>query len=541
MQFGSLTLPYSASAILLFVFFITLLAKAQKTPKVVYFIISLFFLWEWTTSEVILTFASDELQKRLGYCMTNLGICFFPSFLMLFAVCYAIKRPPAALIIALLAVSSFFYGAVLTNSSHMLYYTSFSLYDVERGPLFWCRTAFSYASLLVFMVLVIYRRFKDKTSSKTEYTLLICAMVIPLVTNILYLATPISKGADITTISLSATVILLLFACYNTDFLDINAVALDSIPDALELGIVIYNRRGRITYANDIFYSMSAKAKLPQKDLSADMLCDIIMKSNPDTDIMKNSIDHASIKLDDMCFQLTSIEIISKIGGHAATMLIFSDVTAATRKVERLQASAHQTETSDSPQSIRRLFAKLESPALSTLSEMKTVLRHVRYEYKENRVTDIETHLDDLIEANEICIDSVRDILSAASSIGTTPLIMCIKQMVSEQHGIEVILDIDGSDRDEFIPLSENITGICRGIISTAIRYSAAAAIRLSLNLKPDSIVIDTEFICSKEEYDTVIHEIGTLSDKLDELNGVSSLSYDNSGNFTVNITIHVN
>lgn len=517
-----------------------LLAKSVKTPKTMYFIGTMVCIAEWTFSELCVRFADSELQLQVSYSLSNFGICFLSTLFLLFSIYYLGFKPPVWLKVLLFSFSTAFYIAVVTNSYHMLYYSSFSILDVDHGPLFWARIAFTYISVVASMVCIIMRCFKDKTTARSETVVIISAMLIPTVVNILYLTNVISTTYDITAIAFSVSMLLFLTASYNLEFLDINATVFSGISNAILAGIVICNLKGKITYYNPFFAECCRRAGYEELPANIDSVSAAVRTLNPGVNILDDGFKSADVEAGDYHYRLSRIDHKSYFGSINAYTFIINDITEYSRQIMRLRRSTDVIGAASEHSELEKIAASLEVPILSRLSEMKAVLNHMRHEIKEGRSDDIPVRLDDMIKSDEVCIAEIRDILEHVNLRREIPLVTGMKHMLGSVSGIDVNFDVDGTDDDIYTPYSDILITACRSLVLMVLKHSTATTLNIVLTLKKSAIALTCMFRGSNNDNEAINAAVQKTVESISDFGATSSLSFDNAGEYIISINVPI-
>lgn len=80
--------------------------------------------------------------------------------------------------------------------------------------------------------------------------MILLAAAVPLGFNLLYITGWVRSGFDLTPPAFALSSVLMLLAVFRYDFLDVNTMAFEKIFASIAEGVVVYNKRGKITYCN---------------------------------------------------------------------------------------------------------------------------------------------------------------------------------------------------------------------------------------------------------------------------------------------------
>jgi PAS domain S-box-containing protein len=126
--------------------------------------------------------------------------------------------------------------------------STFYGYTYEFGPLFLGHTLYSYA--LIVTASVMYVRFAIRSDDiyRRQTVALIVGMITPWIGNILYVAGPLS--VDITSLAFVVSGLVLWWAIFYQDLLEIVPVARSTVVDNINAGVVVLDRNDRIVDLN---------------------------------------------------------------------------------------------------------------------------------------------------------------------------------------------------------------------------------------------------------------------------------------------------
>lgn len=190
----------------------------------------------WCASQLFYIIATNERELYLANLLSNLGICFIGTVWYYFAGLYSNgvlswweRGIPAAL-------SIFHYGIVLTNRWHHWYYISFQRTEIIHGFFYYTNVIVTYI-LLLWGAVRLYHTIRVKISddgNKMAPSLMILAVLVPVIFNVIYQLGRLPLPYDITPLGFGISVILLLVATVRYRFLDV---------DLMERELVVVNEQ----------------------------------------------------------------------------------------------------------------------------------------------------------------------------------------------------------------------------------------------------------------------------------------------------------
>lgn len=172
----------------------------------------------WCSSQILQNCAGTRGELFAAYVIGNMGICFIGAFWFYFSETYTGKKLRGFKKWMPLAVSVFFFLAVLTNPLHHLFYTQFSMEEVIHGPLFYSNVAVTYLMTIMGSV-ILYRNVEKQ--QRLARTLVVVAVLLPVALNALYLSGAIRASFDITPLGFAISIVLVLFATFKYRFINL--------------------------------------------------------------------------------------------------------------------------------------------------------------------------------------------------------------------------------------------------------------------------------------------------------------------------------
>lgn len=215
----------------------------------------------WTTGYAFELISADLLVNQILNTIEYVGIVTVPVAWLLVVLCYTgrtryITRQNLALISV---VPVLIILLVATNSYHYLYYSAIIpriiagsvVWVFVRGPLFWLHVVYSYLLIMVALILLASRYSGAPAIYRRQITILGIAVVIPVLVNLLYVASinPV-PGLDLTPFTFTCVGVILAIGLFRFQLFFMIPVAYPQIFSAISDGIIVADTRNRILDLN---------------------------------------------------------------------------------------------------------------------------------------------------------------------------------------------------------------------------------------------------------------------------------------------------
>lgn len=204
----------------------------------------------WCIPQLFLSFPMTREMKYVLYCISYTGISFIGAAWLVFSFLYCGRRLRSWLLILLFGISALDYSMLLTNELHHLFYRQFEVGQVVYGPVFYFHMVYTYLCVLA-GALAVGREFRQKRVAAAHMAVILLAAAVPLGFNLLYILGLVRSGFDLTPPAFSISSFLMLLAVFRYDFLNVNVLTFEHIFESIAEGVIIYNKKGTVTYCND--------------------------------------------------------------------------------------------------------------------------------------------------------------------------------------------------------------------------------------------------------------------------------------------------
>ena len=186
------------------------------------------------------------------------GVCIVPASWLLFSLKYLGDPPPfrRPLAWALAVEPVLTLVAVWTNPAH-LFYTNTTVNTISQltvlhfgyGPLFWANVAYSYTLIIIGASVMLYRLHRSPPPSRAQGRLLLTAIALPMVTNVLYIVTPLFP-ADASALAFPLSALLLVRSLYRYHLVDIVPIARQELVDQISAAFLVLDQERKLVDFN---------------------------------------------------------------------------------------------------------------------------------------------------------------------------------------------------------------------------------------------------------------------------------------------------
>lgn len=449
----------------------TTVALAACQILIIIWCIPQMFLWTVTQVEV----------KYLTYGISYVGISFIGPAWLEFSFRYCkkqIKWPERAV---LFGISALNYTMFLCNDSLHLFYREFTMEQVVYGPVFYFHMVYTYLCVIGGIVVVL-REFMRKRVTALPLVLISLSAAIPLAFNILYLSRAVESSFDLTPPVFSLSSLLMLLAVFRYDFLDINAMAFGQIFASISEGVILYNRRGRITYCNQ---AAARWMHIVEGDFF---------------DLPKEQMNLPELSLEDGTrLRVRQYLHQDRSGNPTAGIVILTDVSEYYELLQKKEELEQFRMNLAVEQERNRIAQEVHDTTGHTLTMIQSLLRLMRAElgqsgtgekYQQETVPGLQGASGDgpsfedslqqyLTQAQELAAGGIRELRCAINEMrrggSTLTVTQGIRQLAAGVHEMEIEVEIQGEDGEGYTPLSPVVYACLREAITNALKYAGAS------------------------------------------------------------------
>ncbi len=226
----------------------------------------------WSLWDGMQPIAVDLHQSIVFSQLSHIGIQFVPLLFLLFVAQYTRQdkwlTPRRILLLTVIPVITLI--GVFTNEWHGWIWPSVQLVDqptgttavFDHGWLFWISAAYLHALTIAAAVLLVRVMVTRPALYRRQGIVILCAMAIPWIGNVLYLArlTPLS-GVDWTSVSFALTGLLITWAVFKMGLLELLPVARSVVFEGMSDGLLVLDAQLRIADINAAARHMLGKTR----------------------------------------------------------------------------------------------------------------------------------------------------------------------------------------------------------------------------------------------------------------------------------------
>lgn len=431
------------------------------------------FLWTVTQVEI----------KYLTYGISYVGISFIGPAWLEFSFRYCAKQigwPGRAL---LFGISALNYAMFLCNDSLHLFYREFTMEQVVYGPVFYFHMLYTYLCVIS-GIAVVMSEFVRKRVTALPLALISLSAAIPLAFNLLYLSRAVESNFDLTPPVFSLSSLLMLLAVFRYDFLDINAMAFGQIFASISEGVIIYNRRGRITYCNQ---AAARWMRIAEGDFF---------------ETLKQQVAQPELSLEDGTRLRVRQYINQDRNGHrTAGTVILTDVTEYYELLRKNGELEQFRMNLAVEQERNRIAQEVHDTTGHTLTMIQSLLRLMRAETEaarekmdekpspENPQPSESPMYQYLAQAQDLAAGGIRELRCAINEMrrggSAMTVTQGIRQLAAGVHEMEMEVEIQGEDSEDYTSLAPVVYACFREAITNALKYAGASRMDVIVKFDP--------------------------------------------------------
>ncbi|WP_343217883.1 sensor histidine kinase [Clostridium coskatii] len=234
-----------------------------------------------------------------------------------------------------------------TNDFHHLFYKKlymdthgpFPIVGIVEGPWYWVNIAYTYALMLIGLLIFIIAYFKAVTIVKKQILFLIVAWIIPWISDVIYMLKLLPFDVDLCPLVLSISGVMCSFAILKFKFLKLTPIAMEKVFSNMSEGVIILDYENNIVNLNK-----ASKNIIPElKDIEAgDKKIDEVLKKYEtilkvlNSDFYNESLISIKDKEQLKYYKLNISNAYEKDSEIIGKILIFTDITEIELQREKL-------------------------------------------------------------------------------------------------------------------------------------------------------------------------------------------------------------
>lgn len=269
-----------------------------------------------------------------------LGVAFLPVVWLIFALNFTGHKGKVkkSTLILLYIVPVITLIMNYTNDFHHLFYIKlymnndgiFPVVEIIKGPWYWVNIAYTYALMLIGLIIFILAYFKAVSIVRKQILFLIIAWVIPWISDIIYMLRLLPFDVDLCPLAFSFSGIISSFAILNFKLVKLTPIALEKVFSNMLDGVIILDSENNIVNFNNSSKDVISELKHIE---AGDKKIDEVLREYKEVlkAVNSNSYNESLITIKNneqlRYYKMNINNIHENTGGIIGKILIFNDVT----------------------------------------------------------------------------------------------------------------------------------------------------------------------------------------------------------------------
>lgn len=436
----------------------------------------------WCIPQLYTELPMGREMKYFSYAVSYIGISFIGPAWLEFVFLYTGRRLRRWLEVLLFAVAAIHYSVMLTNETHHLFYRVFEVEQVVYGPVFYLHMAFAYLCVLAGMAVVL-ADFRKKRVAPLHIGMILLSAAVPLAFNVLYISKTVQSSFDLTPTAFSLSGIFMLLAVFRYDFLDVNTMAFGRIFEEIGEGVVVYNRRGKITYCNRAARTWFAVENGQTLERLGEVFAGYgVNLEEPLPEDMP--LREAQISMEDgRKLEMKQYVYRDRQGRTVAGNLMFTDVG----KYYELLRQGRELAVSNQKLAIEmdrnRIAQEVHDTVGHTLTMIHSLIRLLKVEHGDSEYLE---------QAQELASGGIRELRCSINDLRRADsgkmVTQGIDQLVKTVKGLEIEVSVQGEDGEEYSYLSPVVYECLREAVTNCLRYAGATHMDVIVKFMKDGL-----------------------------------------------------
>lgn len=269
-----------------------------------------------------------------------LGVAFLPVVWLIFALNFTgykgkVKKSTLILLYIVPVITLIMN---YTNDFHHLFYIKlymnndgiFPVVEIIKGPWYWVNIAYTYALMLIGLIIFILAYFKAVSIVRKQILFLIIAWVIPWISDIVYMLRLLPFDVDLCPLAFSFSGIISSFAILNFKLVKLTPIALEKVFSNMLDGVIILDSENNIVNFNNSSKNVISELKHIE---AGDKKIDEVLREYKEVlkAVNSNSYNESLITIKNneqlRYYKMNINNIHENTGGIIGKILIFNDVT----------------------------------------------------------------------------------------------------------------------------------------------------------------------------------------------------------------------
>ncbi len=481
-----------------------LFLKADRNRITGAFIACQLLIVVWCIPQLFLGIVRTQTGLYLAYAVSYVGICLIGPAWLTFALLYGQRRIPRWGAALLWALPLFHYAMLLTNGAHHLFYARFAVRDVVYGPVFYLHVVFTYACVVAGMAAVA-RNFRRRKVRALHIGLILVSVAVPLLFNLLHISGAVRTGFDLTPPAFSVSCLLMLLAVYRYDFLNVNPMAFRQILAELPEAVLVYNERGRITYANaaaGAWFGVETGDELKKFE-------DAVGRLEETLQAEWSGQAHSSSKISPISpqspFTAKNYNTVVRSAGHfleirsqthldqkgqfLAGTVLAADVSRHYELRERERELAEADRSLAVERERNRIAQEVHDTTGHTLTMINSLLKLARIGQKAGDDGEVAGCL---AQAEELAAGGIRELrcsINNLKAMGNEKLVSrAVRELAETVREFEVEVTVQGADGSRYSHLTPVVQRCFKEALTNCLKYAGATHMDAILKFSGDSL-----------------------------------------------------
>lgn len=471
-----------------------LLLKADRNRTVCAFIACQLLIVVWCVPQLFLGFVQSREGLYTAYAISYVGICFIGPAWLVFALWYAGKRLPLWGMVLLWALPAVNFAVLLTNEVHHLFYTEFEVGNVVYGPAFLLHVVFTYACVVAGMAAVAgnFRKYKVRA---LHIAMILVSAAVPLLFNLLHISGAVQTGFDLTPPAFSVSSLIMLLAVYRYDFLDVNSLAFGQILEELPEAVLVYNERGRVTWANTAAQawfgvkSGDGMGRFEAAVAEMDRLEEPPEGPQEDGDESQAARQRLLVRCGDRRLEIRRRSSLDRNGHFQAGTVLVSDVSRYYELLDRERELAVQGGRLAVEQERNRIAQEVHDTTGHTLTMINSLLKLARIGRKDKTEAETDAYL---LQAEELAAGGIRELRCSINNLRAMAqgglVSQGVRQLAGSIREFQVEVTVQGTDSPRYSRLSPVILQCFKEALTNCMKYAQATHMDAILKFSGDSL-----------------------------------------------------